>query len=352
MPLHTAEASTRARTTAPVVPATGSSNASPGEQPFALLGISKPDFGAAGPIQIKGYPEPLSIFNNDAATYIGFTPTGEVGFCYSGCCFDDGAHCNFYDGANTLVREFITPAAEEMRRGGSLSKAGAKETKLMSKAQVEKSGADAGLTAAKVELSKATQSQILTPPKLEGDWAYASDIRLVVGGTSRSGSIGGAVGDEAPVFPIDAKPPEDCAAAMCFFAGFNLLALSPDRTYLGVIEWYAGHSHYASFSVRQLATNALAAAIYNDTGFRHHSKGRYEKATLMFTKAVYADPTKSVFAYNLASALARQKDKRAESPLAHAIAKGGISVKARALKDKDFFEVRSEPWFISLTATK
>ena len=63
---------------------------------------------------------------------------------------------------------------------------------------------------------------------------------------------------------------------------------------------------------------------------------------------MYADPSRELFAYNLACALARTRDPRAAIALGHAIVKGGDKVKARAAKDDDFADVRTESWFRAL----
>jgi hypothetical protein len=211
----------------------------------------------------------------------------------------------------------------------------------------------------------------LRPPPLSGTWAYSDIVVNVLsiaisftkgptGNDDKVASqpavrIGGSVEGEPPVHPLTFSAPHRVMTPPSLgeipfnTASLNALALSPDGTELGIVT----HSHCMEwcdvFEISRMPTSRFASLVYNDTGFRAHKKGAFDRAITLFLRAAYIDPTRELPAYNLACAYARKGDaQHAEAALGLAIARGGASVSARAAKDKDFDSVRTAPWFTKL----
>lgn len=122
-----------------------------------------------------------------------------------------------------------------------------------------------------------------------------------------------------------------------------------DGSELGVAAIGTGVMWWETGVVMRTKTRAFVAQVYNDTAMRFQQAKDYKKAAELFAKAEAAQPSESLFSYNLACAYARGGDARAKDALARAIKSGGASIKARAKTDADFERVRQETWFIEAT---
>jgi hypothetical protein len=321
-----------------------------------LRGLPKPDFGQAGPIVIKGYPGELPAGMSEPALHVGFTPEGTFGYCkFQMCCANDNSQCWFSNEQGATVRHTATQTMFVLEGSGPVE--------IMPTGAMQKMAKEMSLLETKVS------DMIGHPPKLEGTWSFAQDIELQVLNVSvpakETGElsvapivrVGGKVGGEPVVYPFTSPVPPHCAETAaknhgsCYEAHLNTMARSADGSEFGLLFYFTMSSHGSMHSTLRLKSNALAAAIYNDTGYVNHRKKAYARAEKLFAKATYADPSKSLFAYNLACALARQSDARAEAALNHAIAIDGEKIRTRAKKDADFEAVRQAPWFVGLTAS-
>lgn len=180
--------------------------------------------------------------------------------------------------------------------------------------------------------------------------------------------VGAHVPGEEPVFPLRIElgthpmrgrpiptwPGEKPATREDFDAQFTMQ--DPELTYvnvtrdgkdLGAVAMAGGTMWFESGGVARMPAASFAAQIYNDTGMRKLTAKENRAAAALFAKAEAAKPDAAVFAYNLASALAREDDAAAETPLARAIARSAV-FRERARKDADFERVRSAPWFTKL----
>ena len=115
--------------------------------------------------------------------------------------------------------------------------------------------------------------------------------------------------------------------------------VTKDGSDIGVVAVATGTMWYETAGVARMSARSFAAQVYNDTGMRLHESKRYAQAAALFAKAESANPTESLFSYNLACAWARLGDARAKEALSRAIAHGGDTVKARAAKDADLATV-------------
>lgn len=129
----------------------------------------------------------------------------------------------------------------------------------------------------------------------------------------------------------------------------EFIGLSPDGATLGVIGHGFGGEYSDTFVIKTIAVNVAAGRAYNDAGYAHHKKGDWAAAATLFRRAIDVDSTHPRARYNLACALARQRDPKTQDALKDAIARDG-AVKARAAKDPDFDAVRTETWFEPLVA--
>jgi tetratricopeptide (TPR) repeat protein len=132
-------------------------------------------------------------------------------------------------------------------------------------------------------------------------------------------------------------------------AQVNGISLSPKSDELAVFVYTRLPSHGSIIRGERIDVADFSSRVFNDTGLAHHRKKEWAKAIELFTRAVYADPRRELPAYNLACALARAGDPRAEEALRYAITLGGDTVRARAAKERDFEGVRSTPWYGALT---
>ncbi len=130
----------------------------------------------------------------------------------------------------------------------------------------------------------------------------------------------------------------------------EVIALSPDGKYLGVVS-HAFHGEFTDrFEVKVAPTALVAGQAYNDAGLAQHREKHFKEAALLFHKAAYANPESKVAMYNLACALAQLGDPGTQKALSLAIEQGGEATRAKARTDADFANVRNEPWFAELTA--
>jgi hypothetical protein len=307
----------------------------------ASFGLPEPAQIPVGAIRVKGYPENVRTGMNDPADWAGFTKDGnEFGFCATVGAKDPVTEiCNTLDRKSKLVVRTNENRAQEH------------DNKLAE--DLKKWRTASGL----VEL-KPTSPTEQKPPALSGNWAFTDIVIQVTTlgpAATKKGDmtpsvvkLGGAVADEAPVYPYtlgsNPKPQTPPHTAL-----LNYFALSPSGTELGAVGHFHACEYCDTFDIKRWSVGSFAAGIYNDTGFRHHGKKEYSKAAEYFLKAVFADPGGKLPAYNLACAYARMKDPHTQAALKLAIARGGQATKTRAPKDADFELVKTEPWFLELT---
>ena len=316
---------------------------------FGLEGIPRPAAPRRGPLRIDGYPTKLAVGMSDAAGSFGFTRDGAFAHCmFDVCCREAQSSCELLqpDGAKRFL---VSPVIfdDEPKRA---------RQERRSLKELERFVKDEGL----VGLVGKTMDDI-RPPAPSGSWAYGGELTLVVqeigpGETKKPTGetdfapgmvkVGGRLEEETTVFVYFPPRPELCAhPTACFEMQMNALMLSPDEREFGVLTYTRHSSHGSTIVATRLGTDAFAAMVLNATGHTHHQRGNYARAAALFTRAVYADPTKEVYAYNLACALARQADDRARHALAYAYRLGGAKLEERARKDADFAAVKDKDWF-------
>lgn len=340
-----------AATTPSAAPIVAAPDAAPAA--FALPGIPPPRAPGKGPLKVEGdYPAPLDVGMSDAAQAFGFMSDGKTfAYClFDQCCREGISWCELYDdkGGHTQLQSPHLFEDQDPKRPGA--RRTEKELKELPKKE--------GLISLPPPKDMATKAP---PPK--GDLLYGDEITVVVreipattkpDGTIKIPSsvrIGGKLAGEAPVFVGFPPAPDFCKTnpEVCYEARVNGLAVSPSGEDLGVVVYIRLPSHGSHFTQLRVTAAAFAASVFNDTGMAHHKKKEWARATELFTRAVYADPSKQLFAFNLACALAQQKDPRAEHALRHAITLGGDAVKKRAAADADFALVKDEAWFVATT---
>ncbi len=130
--------------------------------------------------------------------------------------------------------------------------------------------------------------------------------------------------------------------------GLAYANVTHDGSDIGAVAVATGTMWLEMGGVARMPVKAFASQVYNDTAMRFHRESKFAQAADLFEKAEAADPSASLFSYNLACAYARAKDARAKDALARAIQKDGETIKARARTDKDFADVSGEPWFAAL----
>jgi hypothetical protein len=320
---------------------------------FSLPEIPLPAAPRLGPLRIEGYPSKLAVGMSDAAESFGFTRDGAFANCmFDICCRDGQSRCELLkdDGSKHLL---LSPVLfDDDPKLPGREKRTVKELRQFVK--------DEGLASL---VFKGMEDTKAPPPS--GDWAYGGEMTLVVHETppreikKPSGEVeyppgmvkvGGRLEGESTVFVYFPPRPELCEyPTTCFEMQMNALVVSPDRRDFGFLTYIRHSSHGSTITPSRLGTDAFAAMVLNATGHDHHQRKDYARATPLFTRAVYADPTKEVYAYNLACALARQNDDRARHALALAIRLGGAKVIERARKDADFASVKDKGWFKSAT---
>ena len=184
-------------------------------------------------------------------------------------------------------------------------------------------------------------------------WLYAPELHLAWKAVANNGAGGkspgvlraGAqiIGEAEPILPVYLE------AKSVLGMHAEALSISPDGKYLGVVSHGSGGEGNDQFDLRVIAIPSLVGQVYNDTGLAHHKKGDYQRAAELFHEAVAADPSNTLAPYNYACALARLKHPDTEAALKAAIDAGGAKVKAKAAKDSDFANVKTEAWFSALT---
>lgn len=318
---------------------------------FSLRDIPNPHAPGSGPIRVENYPPKLDAGMSDPASAFGYFRDGKTyAYCqFDACCRSDQYSCVLYD-ENDKPHSLVSPIlfGDLTKPTPDVEKRGIKELLDLPKAE--------GLaTLGPRTMSDYTQK----PPPLTGTIPYGNELTLVYqsiaptalpdGNVKIPGAvkIGARLAGENAVYVAFPPYPDFCKTTpiACFHAELNGISLTPDGDELAFLVFQHLPSHGAQFSHMRIKTTAFAALVFNDTGMAHHEKKEWARAAELFTRAVYADPTKELFAYNLACALARQSDARAEHALEHAISIGGDAVKKRASADADFEAVRTTDWF-------
>ncbi|RYZ66603.1 MAG: hypothetical protein EOP08_04565 [Proteobacteria bacterium] len=292
--------------------------------------LPPPDFGPPGPIVVTGYSRIVGTGMNDPAYASGFTHDG----AWLGYCAEIGART---PGRTTC--ELVSERGETK----SLSSDVGEDFDAAAQRAL-----DAFVKEQKLPLVAGGMDRA-SAPALHGTWRFARDLTLALdehaqGKRGAAVRLGGRVGHEKPVYPIfvDLAPP---AASLPFHTSWvNSLSLSPDGRELGLVAGFFCMEWCDSFAVRRLPVARLAAQIYNDTGMRHHGAKDYDGSAALFEKAVHADPSFALAAYNLACAYARLQRPSTRAALEHAI-RLEASAKTRAATDADFEAVKAEPWF-------
>lgn len=316
---------------------------------LTLPGFAPPPPPRAGALRVEGYPSRLAAGMSSPASDFGFTRDGSAfAFCdFDTCCREGVSSCVLLqkDGS---YRYLVTPEAYDTERRD--------RSERRTKRELQKWVKEEGL----LHLASETMEKTVAPsPK--GEWAYGGEITLVVhesppqdrfddagafAGVPGLLKVGGRLQGEKTVWVHFPPRPTLCALpGTCYEMQMNALVLSPDAKELGFLTYIRHPSHGASHVPTRIDVNAFAAMVFNATGLAHHGKGDYASATPLFFRALYTDPSRELYAYNLACALARQGDARSEHALGRAIALGGQRVQARADKDADFAKVRETPWF-------
>ncbi|MGC4065295.1 MAG: hypothetical protein QM784_11740 [Polyangiaceae bacterium] len=319
-------------------PSNGSAAPSNGSAASPLLErLPKPASVPEGPVKIDGYPVSISSGMNDPARWVGFTTDGaEYGYCA-----ELGGRDPQVTRCETVLRDGTTKLrTSEDARGYSAS--------AMKALTAWRSAS--GLVALNLDVDR---SKWFGKP-VNGQWAF-SDISiwvtLVPGDGEKTNALvklGGAVGGEAPVYPVVlAKKPT--VPGITYHSSFiNDAPISTDGREIGAVGHFFCAEWCDEFVVYRNRTNAFAALVYNDTGFRHHKQGQYQRAAELFLAATWADPSAKHAPYNLACAWAKLGDPRAKDALAVALERDP-TVKKRAPKDADFASVKDEEWFKAAT---
>lgn len=322
---------------------------------FSLPGIPAPAAPKAGPLRVEGYPLPLDAGMSDPASPFGFTRDGaSLVYCaFDVCCAEGYSSCTFVDAAGKETA-WTTPGSEDPARAPA-------GVTYKTRKELEALGKTEPLLALGPQ-NPTTYKK--APPPVTGTFAFGGEMTLVARAIAPSfeekhpagGNVklGARLDGEKEVFVVFPPLPDMCrtAAGVCMEAELNGLFLSPNGEELGMLVFLHHPSHGATHIPVRIPVKTFAARVFNDTGMLHHGKKEWAKAAELFTRAVYADPTQEKFAFNLACALARQDDPRAEHALRHAVHVGGDAVRARARKDEDLASVRTAPWFEAALAAR
>ena len=296
----------------------------------------------------KGYPHNIANGMNEFASHAGFSADSTL-LAY---CFETdgigGTRCEVLarDGSRRTM---------ESNEGERLPNGKPDPKELAKRKDIDKFLADQKITA----LSRTTMSAAgphALGPALTGRWPF-TDIILDVVRIEASGQdpktgvlvhpahvrIGGSVAGEKAVHPV-ALVANRVPLAPPHWATLNAMQISPNEAEIGFVMNTFACEYCIDFELRRMPVGALASLIYNDTGFRHHQKKEWRESAALFEKALAADETAKLPAYNLACAWARLGDPRMKDALAYAMTLDP-TVRERAQKDEDFASVRSEPWF-------
>jgi hypothetical protein len=183
-------------------------------------------------------------------------------------------------------------------------------------------------------------------------WLYAPELQLTwrAAGSLNDGPKAAGIlrvgaqlnGETAPILPVYV------ASIGATSMHPELIAISPNGTYLGVVSHGTAGAGTGFFELRVLAISSLVGQVYNDTGFSHHQASEYSRAAKLFHEAAVADPKSTLASYNYACALARLEHPGTEDALKAAIAVGGDKVRVKAAHDADFAQVKTAPWFAAL----
>jgi len=346
-PTHSGAVKPHPYATAVVTYATAGNDALASEPSLdpAKVGLPKADFGAPGPLVIKGYPTPVDAGMRDLATWIGYSKDdkqviacGHMSPISADKGDEKGNTCFVHDG-KTTKELYVTENGDHRYVGAEL---GAAITAL-------KEGQSKDLT-------RTNGNSEITPPAVMTTWPYASDIQLDVTTIPPSeGSgilrVGGHYAKEEPVYSVSlAFRPSTPMPGVMWDAVWNGILQNPSNTELAFIGHFFCMEWCNDLVIKRVRYDELASLVYNDTGFRHHQKKDYTASRDLFLKATWANPRAPLPPYNLACAYALLGDAtNSEKALKLAIAVAGDKVKARAKKDSDFKSVLSAPWFKALT---
>lgn len=317
----------------------------PKETP-ASVGLPAVDFGAPGPLVIKGYPKPLETGMKDYVTAVAWAKDGSrVVACGKMAPMPPAKGAPDLD--NCFARGETGPVERASLDRNEKTDGTFVGPKMADMLRVLREGErkDPSVVQAKMELH---------PPPLSTTWSFAKDITLAVdilarGEESSVLRVGGSVGGEAPVFPVfvDVK---GFPGAPTFGGQWNAIVESPTKKELAFIGHFFCMEWCNEVAIARLSYGKIASLVFNDSAFRHHQKKDYATSRDGFLRAAWADPRAPLPPYNLACAYALLNDEaNATKALKLAIAVGGEGVKARAKKDSDFKSVLAAPWFVDVT---
>ncbi len=133
--------------------------------------------------------------------------------------------------------------------------------------------------------------------------------------------------------------------------------VTKDGRDIGVVAIAGGSMWFETGGSARMSAAAFAAEIYEQTGHRRLDANDAAGAAVWLAKAEAAKPDDPRFSYELATALARQKDPKTKDALDRALAHAGgasnassatAAMKQRIRGDAAFDGVRNEPWFADL----
>src|ERR1700722_10597957 len=306
-------------TSTPATPAKGTGVTTVPSAPAMVL----PNFGSAAPAVIVPGVPPLERGMMDHAETFGWSRDGSS----LGYCFNNG-------GVEILWCELVTRDGQRERfDDGSITTKGSVDP--------------ARRAANTARLAKLGLAVPRSPSWAYGDievtWAVTPGRQEPLPPIPGVLRVGGRVKGESPVFHVMLSDTS--------LGGYHdrihpeMLSLSSDGEYLGVIAHAYAGEYSDSFPTALVPVGELAAHVYNDTGLVHHKRGDFARAAELFKRATFANPSFALGAYNLACADARVGSPETEAALVLAIARGGDEVREKAVGDADFDGVRATRWF-------
>ncbi len=346
-PTHSGPVKPRPSANAVVTYATPGGDSVAGETALnaARVGLPKVDFGAPGPLVIKGYPQPIDAGMRDLATWVGYSKDGkQVIACgmmspMSAGKGDEKGNTCFVNAGKETKELNLTESGDHFVVGPEL---GAAITSLQE-----------GVS---VELTRNAKTGTITPPAVATTWPYANDLELEVTTLPMTESssvlkVGGHYAKEEPVFSLSlSEKPKSPMPGVLFDAVWNAVIPNQANDELALMGHFFCMEWCNELTITRVRYDEIASLVFNDTGFRHHQKKDYAGSRDLFLKATWANPRAPLPPYNLACAYALLGDAtNAEKALKLAIALAGDKVKARAKKDTDFKSVLSASWFKALT---